>query len=211
MTGRNKATEDAERHLLWLGDFIKRDVSSEEARAAAVQQIRSLVFQSMVRHKTARIAVQQFAEVSEVPAIQVSLRNLFEGLEPGSSVWLSETPFELKNALWNGVVWSRERGVMLATRSSGVELVLTAVVDLLMAIGPRLHRCITPSCRRLFASRRKGQVRCVATCGATQRVQKWRAANRERSATSRHEQYARKVKARLPGVRVARRLRKKGR
>jgi hypothetical protein len=153
--------------------------------------------------------IHAIAGPDEVQAAQLAVRDVLRGLEPGMSVWLNEPPFDRSISVGNGLFWRQGRGVVLGTRGSGVSLVLAAVVDVLMTVGPRLARCVTPSCRRLFAIQRKGQKRCIRKCGATERVREWRKKNPERTSDNKHQQYARKVQRRLGArVRPARRIRK---
>lgn len=184
---------DADKRLLWLGDFVKRDLSKARACDRAAKELTNFVMLAFIR-STMEFDIQQFARPNDVPAVQSAVRDLLRGLEPGHTVWWTEPPFEQPITVGNGLIWRKGSGVGLATRASGVSLVLAAVVDVLLTVGPRLARCVTPSCRRLFALRRKGQTHCVPTCGAQERMEAWREQNRERLSETRHRNYARKVR-----------------
>lgn len=194
---------DAETRLLWLGDFVTRDLSDDDARERAWKELHTFVVLAFIRSPML-FDIQHYAKADEVLAVQAAVRDLLRGLAPGSTVWWTEPPFEQPITVGNGLIWREGRGVGLATRASGVSLVVAAVVDVLLTVGPRLARCVTPSCRRLFAVRRKGQTHCLPTCGAKERVEAWRRKNRDRLSETRHRQYARKVQP----ARATRRQRK---
>lgn len=96
----------------------------------------------------------------------------------------------------------------LITQQPGLGGVVQAVSALLLEAGPRLGRCTTPTCQRLFVGTKVSQQRCRANCGVTERVRAWRKENPDRVSEGRHKRYVHKVKTRLPGARVTRR--KKG-
>jgi hypothetical protein len=187
--------------LLWLGEFVTRDLSDEHKHTAAAGELDAFLthhFRSWGSDFRFAGSIYHGIEPAEVPAIQAALRDVLNQLGSEDYVWFSQP-------IGDGLRWRVGRGVALVTRAGGLPQVLAAVADLLMAVGPRLGRCKTPSCRSLFASKRPGQVHCTTKCGGTFRVNEWRKKNRERVAESRHGPYARKVKAKLPGVRVSRR------
>lgn len=190
--------------LLWLGDVLRRDLTGDVARETTADEMNAFLvtyYRAWGGDFTTAADIQQLIEADTVPAIQAALRDVLDRLVPDESVWLSQP-------IGDGLVWRPRKGVLLVTRAAGLPQVLSAVVDLLNSIGPRLRRCGTPTCRRLFAVNRPGQIRCVPSCGSTLRVQEWRRKNRERLSEAKHRQYARKVAARLPGARVTRRKQK---
>jgi hypothetical protein len=197
---------DADQRLLWLGDFVSRDLGDREAKERAARELALVPFAG---GGAVQLDIRTLPGPEDAQAVQAAVRDVLRGLAAGGSVWLHEPPFDPSISVGNGLIWREGRGVVLATRGSGVSLVLAAVVDVLMAVGPRLARCVTPSCRRLFAIRRKGQTHCVKTCGSGDRVREWRKKNPGRESEKKHRQYTRRVQRRLGArVRPVRRPRK---
>ncbi len=190
-----------EERLIWLTAFVKREASDDSTRVSAAKELDVFLshhYKSWAGDFNSAVDLQQFIEPNDVPRIQVEVRALLDGLSPDGNAWFS-------SSIADGLLWRRDRGVFLVTRAPGLPQVLASVVNLLMTVGPRLRRCETPSCRRLFSMKRPGQKRCTTRCGGTDRVREWRQKNRERLSENRHRQYAKKVALRLPGVRVGRR------
>jgi hypothetical protein len=193
--------------LAWLARFVRRDdLDREDNRGAAAAELHAF----LLRHYKAWGAsvnvivdheLEQPIAPHDVPTIQEAVRNVLDQLAPDARVAFPQ-------AIGDGVVWRAEHGIVLVTRAPGVPKVLAAVVDLLLAVGPRLHRCERAACRRLFARTRPHQRYCSTTCGGIERVAKWRRGHPDQLATHRHQHYARTVRARLPGARPRRRTKK---
>jgi hypothetical protein len=191
--------------VLWLGEFVRRSLTEDRDRTSAAGELNAFLmhhYPSWGADFNFAGSIQHVIGPGDVAAIQEALREAMGRLGSEESAWFPQS-------VGDGLRWQPGRGVSLITRTGGLPQVLAAVADLLITVGPRLARCKTPSCHRLFATKRPGQVHCTTKCGGMYRVNKWRQENSERVAESRHEQYARKVRAKLPGVRVSRRQTKK--
>jgi hypothetical protein len=188
--------------LQWLETFVRRDPFD---RAIAAQELNML----LLHHYTAWGAdfnsaadIQAFVTPDDVAGIQGALKTLLDGLKPDAYVWFS-------HPIGDGLRWHPDQGVSLVTRSVASAQVFAAVGQLLIGIGPRLRRCKTSTCQKLFTANRPGQVRCTKTCGEAERQRAWRHAHREQYAERQHQQYAKRVRAHRPRVRVTRRTRRK--
>lgn len=189
-----------EARLVWLGDFIRRDVSSDESRAVLAGELQGLLTWQLpggTLNPAADAGISVHVEPSAVSLIQQAVRDILNSLQPSMPVWFPQP-------VHDGLIWSGNR-IVLVTRAQGVPQVLGAVAEILTAVGSRLRRCETPLCERLFAAKRPNQTYCTKKCGGTWRVSEWRSMNRERLADARHEQYKRKVRERLPRAKVVRR------
>jgi hypothetical protein len=187
--------------LAWLGDFLNRDVAADSSQTAGAEELRAFLMQHYQAwgggvNFVIDAGLDQPIDPADVPAIQAAIRDALDRFASEGHVWFP-------HPIGDGLLWRRGRGVSLVTRAAGLAQVLAAVVDLLMTVGPRLQRC--ESCRRLFVMTRPHQRFCTTQCGTRQRVADWRDKNRDRLAESKHRQYARKVKEKLPHVRVTRR------
>jgi hypothetical protein len=188
--------------LQWLQTFVRRDPVD---LVAAAQELHAL----LLHHFTAWGAdfnsaadIQAVVTPDDVPGIQRTLRTLLDGLKPDAYVWFS-------HPMGDGLLWRPDRGVHLVTRSLAPAQVCAAVGHLLIGIGPRLRRCKTSDCQKLFAATRPGQVRCTKTCGEAERQRAWRQAHRQQYANRQHQHSAKRVKAQRPRVRVTRRTSRK--
>jgi hypothetical protein len=206
---------DADIRLLWLGDFARRELLDASERERAAAELTSFVVLQFVGTKGGgfvELDVDRYPNATDVPALQAVVSSLLAGLVPGSSAWFEPPAFPQPIAIGNGLIWREGRGVMLATRQYGhgwdglVAIIVASVVDLLLAIGPRLRRC--RGCQRLFALARPHQRFCDTTCANASRVAAWRKRNPKRASEQRHQQYVRKVKARQPRAKVTRRRQK---
>jgi hypothetical protein len=194
---------DFDQRLQWLGDFAQRELVDEAACRRAASELNAFI--ALCFAGSGSLEIVRLTAPSDAPEIQRVVRDVLRGLAPGLPVWLDEKPIEI-GAIGNALLWRQDRGVMVMTRLAGAGSVIAAVVDLLIAIGPRLRRC--EGCSRLFALSRPHQKFCSTQCGLKHRVAKWRAAHPEKLADQRHQQYERRVKAKLPRARVARRRRR---
>lgn len=179
-----------ERRLWWLGDFAHQELSTfENQEVAAAALNRFLDVDPEVRR----------VKPAEVSGLQAAVRGLLAGLTPESVVRFPEP-------IVDGLAWSPGAGVFLRTTrdASLVQITITSVVELLRIVGADLQRC--GACQRLFAQTRPQQRFCSTGC----RVTGWRDRNSAQLAERRHGQYARKKKTQLPGVRVTRRSRMRG-
>ena len=189
--------------LSWLEDFSRHALDTD----AAADEQGTLLNWFVVAHYAAwggadfdtATRLQHVINPGDVHVLQRQVRDVLNALEPGGIVWFPQP-------IVDGIRWSGDR-VVSVTRTPGVPQVLAAVADLLADIGPRLRRCETPTCRRLFAFKRPAQRRCRIECGGADRVREWRAKHREQLSEQRHEKYKGQVKAKAPHVRVARRPR----
>lgn len=204
---RTIGTTPAER-LVWLEAWSRRDLTNAESAALELQ-----VF--LIHHANAWAAGSTgficelearhqppFVAAADVPAVQRAIRALLQAISPGTCVPLSQS-------VGDALLWHPTHGVRLVTQSFGEPQVFAAVADLLMQIGPRLRRCKTADCHKLFAANRPGQVRCTKTCGEAERQRAWRAAHRQHYAERQHQQYVKRVRAQRPRVRVTRRPKRK--
>jgi hypothetical protein len=196
----NAVGTKADDQLAWLHRFCSADVSSAAARDSLVGNLSAML---VLRYRgwagssfNAAVDLQGRLEAGEIPNIQQAVRELLAGLIPGQ---ITALPVPAAD----GVVWRKNRGIAIVTRTHGLPQVLSAVVDLLIEVGSKLQRC--PGCGRLFAMGRPGQKFCSRQCGTRDRVTRWRLQNAERHSANRHGQYVRKVKTKYPKARVARR------
>ena len=158
----NAAGATPDERLLRLGELLQRDLADAAARVRAADQLNGL----LIHHYQAwgssvnairKHGLQHLITEDEAPTIQTELREVLGRLMPGDPVFV-DVPIS------DGVVWDRDRGVRLVTRTAGLPQVLAAVVDLLISIGPRLRRCKTPDCQKLFATKRPAQIHCTTKC-----------------------------------------------
>jgi hypothetical protein len=202
---------EPEQRLSWLGEFIDRDLADVDSQRQAATELTTWLYLEFTQplrsgggHKS-RLEVQptKQVDVTEVLELQRLLRDVLGGLTPDRSLALDRAPISV-GAIGTSLFWNRDRGIVLETRSAGAAQVVGAAASLLMAIGPQLRRCTTESCQKLFAANRPFQQRCTKACGTTARVKAWRAKHSDRHKETRHQQYVKRVTARLPGVRVGR-------
>jgi hypothetical protein len=191
--------------LQWLNDFANRDLSTAEALDLATGELHTLTILRFVDSGGLGIDITGRMQPSDTPLVQSAVRTILEGLRPGSSLWFDEPPFEPSFTVGNGLIWSKQRGVTVSTRGSGFRAAMSAVVEVLVSAGSKLRRC--EGCQQLYIVSRPHQRFCTTRCGGAIRLAKWRKENRDRLLEARHQQYARKVKAKLPGARVRRRPR----
>jgi hypothetical protein len=129
-----------------------------------------------------------------IPELQQAVRELLTTITPERPCWLARP-------IGEGVLWRPDSGLVFVTRTAGVPRVLAIVVSILLAIGPRLRRCL--QCRRLFGYRRPQQQCCSTKCSNLRRQRKHRQQHPE-SSEARHARHARTVKRRLPHAKVRR-------
>jgi hypothetical protein len=190
-----------------LGPRPRRDLTASGAATTAAAELQAFILQRWLTGHDAALRDSSIA-VEDVLALQGVVRELLERITPDAP-----TPLGARGvvaAVGDTLMWRPGRGVFLMHQTPGVGQMLTAVAALLIDVGPALRRCETPTCRHLFAANRPSQKRCTPNCGGTARVQAWREKNRARALAIRHQQYAKKVRAQLPGARVARRKRSGG-
>ncbi len=209
--GRTEAEQ-----LTWLTDLIARDLddTTHDEVAADLSVFAAVRVHAWAGDVNNAAGFDNVPGIENVPGIQhplaaedvgatqQQLRDLLTTLAPGKTTVLAQP-------VGDGVYWGPDRVALVSQRGALMQ-VLAAAVDLLITIGPRLRRCETASCRRLFALKRPGQKRCRVTCGATERVRQWRAQHRPEVSERQHAKYQRKVKARQPLAQVKRRARTTG-
>ena len=169
---------DVAARLRWLTDFTTRDLFNRYATHGRRSGTPG------VRHDALRLQHDVCVQHSPIRDRRGDAgysgrrtRILLRGLAPGGSVFFEPPAFPEPIAIGNGLVWREGPGILLATRGSGLSLVLAAVSDLLMAVGPKLRRC-DPAAACL-SWRGRIQRFCTTQCGLRVRVAQWR----EESAT----------------------------
>jgi hypothetical protein len=191
--------------LAWLEEFVRRDVSAD--RGVAARELYAFVLQYAIQVQHYGILQNLDVDEERVEVIQSALKHFLEGVR---------TPATIPQlvATVSATILSRQPihglplGLSPKFRAPELGNIVQAVGALLLEAGPKLGRCATESCQRLFVGTKVSQKRCRANCGVSDRVRAWRKANSEQVSERRHARYARKVKARLPGAKVSRRKKK---
>lgn len=98
---------------------------------------------------------------------------------------------------WRGLVWEGQDPCPFMSGTLR-EMVMAAIADLLITVGPRLRACEAPGCERYFAARRPHQRRCSTRCTNRVTAARYRAAHPEKISDDRHEAYQKHVRAGLP-------------
>jgi hypothetical protein len=188
--------------LVWLEDFERRDLSAVTVREVAAVELRAFVMQYAIGIHHFGIFQGLEIDADNVTGIRDALRAFL------AEIGTPATSQSIVAAAASTLISPLPRGLAPIAKIPSIGAVVTAVSALLLDIGPRLGRCDTPTCGRLFAGAKVSQKRCRANCGVTERVRDWRNKNREKVREGQHQRYVRKVKTVHPKARVERRARK---
>jgi hypothetical protein len=206
MAQSDSVGRDPHERLVWIQDFARHDApNGVQGRENAAGLLNWFVIAQMrgwgAYFSVAR-GIYKKVQPTDVPMIHEAVRDVLQRFAAADG---QHVLARLPVAIGDQLVWQPGRAVSLASSSDSLSQVLAALADLLMSVGPRLRRCETPSCRRLFSLKRQGQKRCRPNCGVDDRVRKWRAENAKRHSKNKKRQYERKIRKQLyPKARVNR-------
>src|SRR4051812_38289953 len=77
---------DIEQRMLWLGEFVERNLRDEAELDRAAGELTTLLYLQFVYGGGIEIVPDQIVDVADVAVIQGALRDILRGLAPGGSV-----------------------------------------------------------------------------------------------------------------------------